>query len=79
MKTLVRSIAAALALASVPALAGPCHDQPNMAAALEALRNAKGSLERAEHNKGGWREAAVEATNKAIRETERGCEFADRH
>jgi hypothetical protein len=58
---------------------GPCHDQPNMAAAVEHLRAAKGSLDKAEHNKGGWRVAAIEATNKAIAETDRGCAFADTH
>jgi hypothetical protein len=59
--------------------AGVCHDQPNMAAALSELRNARASLDRAEHNKGGWREGAITATNNAIRETERGCAFADTH
>ena len=58
--------------------AGGCHDQPNMTAALEALRSAKASLEKAEHNKGGWREAALKATEKAIAETERGCASADK-
>jgi hypothetical protein len=79
MKTLVRSLAAILALAAVPAFAGPCHDQPNMAAALEALRNARAALDRAEHNKGGWRVAAIQAADKAIKETQRGCEVADKH
>ena len=59
--------------------AGACHDQPNMAAAGKALRAARASLEKAEHNKGGWRAAAIEATNKAIAETDRGCAFADTH
>jgi hypothetical protein len=61
------------------ASAGLCHDQPNMASAAASLREARGYLDRAEHNKGGWRVAAVEATNKAIAETERGCAFADTH
>ena len=55
---------------------GACHDQPNMAAALASLKSAKASLELAEHNKGGWRAAAITATNTAIAETERGCAFA---
>ena len=59
--------------------AGVCHDQPNMAAALGSLRSAKASLEKAEHNKGGWRVSALEATNRALAETERGCAFADSH
>ena len=58
---------------------GACHDQPNMTAALEHLRGARASLDKAEHNKGGWRVAAIEATDKAISETDRGCAFADTH
>jgi hypothetical protein len=59
--------------------AAACNNQPNMAAALGHLRNARGSLERAEHDKGGWRVKAIEATGVAIAETERGCAFADTH
>jgi len=59
--------------------AGPCHDQPNMAAAKEHLFQARTSLGKAEHDKGGWRAAAIIATDKAIIETNRGCEFADTH
>jgi hypothetical protein len=60
----------------VSSAAGVCHDQPNMAAALGSLRAARASLDRAEHNKGGWRVAAIEKTNAAIAETERGCAVA---
>jgi hypothetical protein len=63
----------------VSSAAGVCHDQPNMAAALGGLKAARASLDKAEHNKGGWRVAAIEATNKAIAETDRGCAFADTH
>jgi hypothetical protein len=59
--------------------AGPCHDQPNMANAVRDLKAARGWLEKAEHNKGGWRVAAIEATDKAIHEADRGCAFADAH
>jgi len=61
------------------AAAGVCHDQPNMAAALTSLRAARASLEKAEHNKGGWRVKAIEAADAAIRETDKGCAFADTH
>ena len=47
-------------------------DQPHMRRALENLRAAKAELEMAEHNKGGWRLRAIEHTNRAIGETERG-------
>jgi len=59
--------------------AAACNNQPNMASALGELRAADGSLQRAEHDKGGWRAKAIEATKTAIVETERGCAFADTH
>jgi hypothetical protein len=33
----------------------------------------------AEHNKGGWRAAAIVATENAITETKKGIAFADTH
>jgi hypothetical protein len=72
-------MASAYYATSVPTAAfGPCYDQPNMAAALSSLKAAKASLEKAEHNKGGWRVAAIQATDKAIVETDRGCAFANK-
>lgn len=59
------------------AAGGLCHDQPNMALALQSLRAARAALDKAEHNKGGWRVKAIEAVDIALRETERGCSFAD--
>jgi hypothetical protein len=62
-----------------PGAPAGCGNQPNMQAALNGLRDARGWLDRAEHNKGGWRDRAIAATDTAIRETERGCGFADTH
>jgi hypothetical protein len=65
-----------------PAAAGPaegCGNQPNMAAALHGLRDARGWLDKAEHNKGGWRDRAIQATDNALKETNAGCAFADNH
>jgi hypothetical protein len=56
-----------------------CKNQPNMQSALDHLRQARASLDKAEHNKGGWRDAAIQATDNALRETNRGCAFADTH
>jgi len=56
-----------------------CHGQPNMAAALHDLKEARGWLDRAEHNKDGWRVKAIEAAETAVNETARGCEFNDTH
>ena len=61
------------------AQAGACGNQPNMEHALGALRGARGYLDRAEHDKGGWRGKAIESTDTAIHETEKGCAYADTH
>ncbi len=61
------------------AQAAACSNQPNMGHALEALKSARGYLERAEHDKNGWRAKALEATDTAIRETNAGCGYADTH
>lgn len=58
------------------AWAGVCFDQPNMIAAKASLESAKSSLEKAEHNKGGWRDAALSAVKTAISETNKGCAVA---
>jgi hypothetical protein len=50
-----------------------------MAAANASLKTARAYLDKAEHNKGGWRAAAIDAVNKAITESDRGCAFADTH
>lgn len=59
--------------------AANCHNQPNMMAALSGLKSARASLDRAEHNKGGWRDRAKDLADKAIHETENGCAYADAH
>lgn len=56
--------------------AGVCFDQPHMIAARESLISARASLEKAEHNKDGWRDAAIKATTTAIAEVNRGCQAA---
>ena len=76
---IVSSLGLVLSLGVQIAQAGVCHDQPNMASALGSLKAARASLDKAEHNKGGWRDAAILATDNAIRETQRGCAFADTH
>lgn len=51
--------------------------QPNMAAALSSLQSALASLQKAEHNKGGWRVAAINSTQAAITQTTNGCNAAN--
>jgi hypothetical protein len=50
-------------------------DQPHMQSALEHLRRAKGELELADRDKGGHRAKALDLTNDAIRQVERGIEY----
>ena len=50
--------------------------QPHMEDALNHLRAARAALQKAEANKGGHRERALEHVNAAIRETEAGMSFA---
>jgi hypothetical protein len=58
-------------------LSGPCFDQPNMAAAKSNLETALTYLNRAEHNKGGWRDAAIASTQNAIGRTNEACRVAN--
>jgi hypothetical protein len=54
---------------TVPSVAG---GQPHMESALALLKQAKGELQSAEHDKGGWRANAVGGVTTAINETQRG-------
>jgi hypothetical protein len=70
------SLAAACAPAVPPGPAA-CNNQPAMAAALGSLAKARDWLERAEHNKGGWRDEALHAAGTAMDQTIKGCQYAD--
>jgi len=67
--------AAAPAATTAPAV----EIQPHMREALEALRAARRHLEEAEPDKGGHRVAAIKAVDNAIRHTEQGIGYANRH
>jgi hypothetical protein len=64
---------------SQPTLTGECHDQPMMAAATHDLQGAIDHLAKAEHNKGGWRDRALDAAKKAQSETQAACAVANVH
>ena len=51
-------------------------NQPHMVSALEILSSARAELVRATANKGGHRERAIEAVDRAIYETRQGLAFA---
>jgi hypothetical protein len=71
-----KRLARALVVGSLPLVVacGPALGQPNMESALNALISARGSLERAAHNKGGHRVRALELTNAAINEVQMGIQ-----
>jgi len=71
MKTLKTALVILLSISAL-GLNTARADQPHMRRALEHLRAARAELQEAEHNKGGWRLRALENTNRAIGETERG-------
>jgi hypothetical protein len=51
-------------------------DFRRMHAALDALRLGRDHLLNAEHNHGGWRERAIENTDRAIHETEAAISYS---
>jgi len=53
--------------------------QPNMQEAMGHLQQAKAALERAEHDKGGHREKALEKVNEAIHHVQMGIDYANKH
>jgi hypothetical protein len=71
MKKLVCGIAMVVAFAGVGRAA-----QNNMREALAHLREARQSLDRAEANKGGHKERAIELVDKAIEQVQAGIDFA---
>lgn len=78
MTKTIAAFVVALSL-SVPTAAAFAEPQPNMKEALEHLKNAKASLEKATPDKGGHRVKAIELVNKAIEQTEKGMNFDDKH
>jgi hypothetical protein len=75
LSTLALALALVTTLFATRAQAVP---QPNMEAALGHLEQAKTALERAEHNKGGFRVKALEATNAAIAAVREGIAVGNR-
>lgn len=72
----MKTITLILLSVSMFGLSSAYADQPRMRRALEHLRAARAALQAAEHNKGGWRDRAIENVNRAIADTERGIAFA---
>ena len=53
--------------------------QPKMQSALQALQAAQAELQQAEPNKGGHREAALQAVGNAIDQVNQGMQYAAAH
>jgi hypothetical protein len=68
-----------IAMFMIPTLAAAPQRQPNMEAALAHLREAEESLQKAESNKGGHRERAMDLVKKAEAEVQAGIAYYDTH
>jgi len=73
LKKMLRLLGASLLFSGMVACA-PGMGQPNMESALSALQSARGSLERAAHDKGGHRVRAIELVDQAISEVQMGIQ-----
>ena len=62
-----------------PTAGGPPTGQPKMREALAQLRIAREDLQKAEANKGGHREKALELVNEAINQVQAGESYAAGH
>ncbi len=71
MKKLVLGIAMVMVMAGV-GVAG----QDNMRDALQSLREARAALEKADDNKGGHKQKAIDLVDKAIAQVQEGIDFA---
>jgi hypothetical protein len=60
-------------------LQGQRRHYPNIYAAMQSLQSARNYLNRAAHNYGGHRAAALAATDNALRECQRAIRFANHH
>ena len=69
--------AAALPLAAAAFGTAEAAVQPRMQEAIESLRAARNSLERATANKGGHRKKAIDLIDAAIKEVRLGIQFAN--
>lgn len=77
-KVAALSIAAALLVMTFFAGRASAVPQPNMEAALGHLEQAKSALERAEHNKGGFRVKALDHVNQAIAAVREGIALGNK-
>jgi hypothetical protein len=75
----LQCILPAIGLAGLATGVAKAEHQPHMHAALEHLRAARESLEKADPDKGGHRVKAIELVNDAIHQVEEGIAYANHH
>jgi hypothetical protein len=75
MKTFKTTIVILLSMSAL-GMSSAFARQPHMDNALRHLREAREALQRAEANKGGHRERAIELVDRAIAQVEEGIRFA---
>jgi hypothetical protein len=79
VSTIVLAGACAYLATMVQVPSAQSEPQPRMQAALVALTTAKNNLEKASHDKGGHRVAALKYVNNAIDEVKKGIEYDNKH
>ena len=77
-RTTLKSLIPATAVAGLSVEAAMAVPQPMMQAAVEHLRAARQSLERAMNDKGGHREKAIHLVDEAIGQVEKGISAGNR-
>lgn len=73
------TLAGVLAFSTFGPLAFADQQQPHMQAALESLKTAREKLKSATSDKGGHRVKALELTNAAIEQVEKGIAYDNEH
>lgn len=79
VSTVVLAVALAAVVSSSGVKSAQAENQPHMQAAMTALKAAKEQLQKATADKGGHRVKAIELTNAAIAETQKGIDYDDKH
>ena len=82
MKAAFLPVVLLLVFAATPSFTSPqfgYQDQPNMDAALQSLRQAQASLEKAGSDKGGHRARAIDLIKQAMNEVQAGVNYANQH
>ena len=78
MKRFIGGIILGIGLSATLMFAQPGRFHPRLDRAIEALRDARAYLKDAPHDFGGHREAALRATDEALRQLQFAAEYRER-